>query len=62
MLENIKEWFRPESIAETVEIIANGNAIPYAGGTGSRSARALGLIDLRRLNLDYIREENDWVA
>ncbi|MFA5729501.1 MAG: FAD binding domain-containing protein [Candidatus Neomarinimicrobiota bacterium] len=62
MLENIKEWFRPESIAETIEIIKSGNAIPYAGGTGSRSARALGLIDLRRLNLDYIREENDWVA
>jgi len=53
---NIKEWFRPGSVDEVLEIIQNGKGIPYAGGTGLLKGQVTGLIDLRRLNLNYIRE------
>jgi len=62
MRTNISEWFRPKNITEAVEIIKSGHAIPYAGGTGLRNGQVHGLIDLRGLNLDYIREKKNSVA
>lgn len=62
MLENVSEWFRPDKIADVVEIMRSGRGVPYAGGTGLKGSQVLGLIDLRRLNLDYIREEKGGVA
>jgi hypothetical protein len=56
MLENIKEWYRPDDLDEVVDIMHNGSGLPYAGGTGLKSSQVSGLIDLRQLNLNYIRE------
>jgi CO/xanthine dehydrogenase FAD-binding subunit len=56
MQENIKEWYRPDDLDEVVDIMHNGSGLPYAGGTGLKSSQVSGLIDLRQLNLNYIRE------
>lgn len=56
MLENIKEWYRPGSLDEFLDIMQSGKGVPYAGGTGLKNSQVTGLIDLRKLNLNYIRE------
>ncbi|MFH1214550.1 MAG: FAD binding domain-containing protein [Candidatus Neomarinimicrobiota bacterium] len=58
MQENIKEWYRPGSVDEVLNIIRSDQGIPYAGGTGLKNSPVAGLIDLRRLNLNYINENS----
>jgi len=62
MQENIKEWFRPGSLDEVLDIMQSGRGIPYAGGTGLKGGLVTGLIDLRKLNLNYIRENETGIA
>lgn len=59
MLVNIKQWYRPESLAEAVEFMHLPGVVPYAGGTSFHRGgqkNISGLIDLRRLGLNYINE------
>jgi CO/xanthine dehydrogenase FAD-binding subunit len=56
MLENIKEWYRPGNLDEVLHILQSGKGVPYAGGTGLKNSQVTGLIDLRKLNLNYILE------
>ena len=59
MLVNVKNWYRPESIPEALSVMKKGRVIPYAGGTSFHrdgKITATGMIDLRKLDLDFIHE------
>jgi len=59
MLVSIKNWYRPESITEALSLMKKGMVIPYAGGTSFHRGgkiTATGMIDLRKLDLDFIHE------
>ena len=59
MLVNVKNWYRPETITEALTIMKKGRVIPYAGGTSfhrGRKITVIGMIDLRKLDLDFINE------
>ena len=59
MLVNVKNWYRPESISEALSVMKKGRVIPYAGGTSFHrdgKTTATGMIDLRKLDLDFIHE------
>ena len=59
MLVNVKNWYRPESITEALSVMKKGRVIPYAGGTSFHrgvKTTAKGMIDLRKLDLDFIHE------
>ncbi len=59
MLVNVKNWYRPENITEALSVMKKGRVIPYAGGTSFHRGgkiTATGMIDLRKLDLDFIHE------
>ncbi len=56
MITNIKKWYRPNSIEETIRLLSETNSKIYAGGTGFhryKITKPISLIDIRKLNLNY---------
>jgi CO/xanthine dehydrogenase FAD-binding subunit len=59
MISSVREWYRPQSLEDTISVMKKGRVIPYAGGTSfHRRGRQniTGLVDLRGVNLDYQQE------
>ncbi len=56
MITNIKKWYKPDSIEETVKLLSETNSKIYAGGTGfhrNKISKPISLIDIRKLKLNY---------
>jgi carbon-monoxide dehydrogenase medium subunit len=61
MLPALKEVVRAKTVAEAVRLLRRGKGayVPLAGGTSlalSSSKEVVGLVDLSRVHLDYVRE------
>lgn len=63
MFTNLSEWYYPRTVDEALSLLKKGEVVPHAGGTGLlriRSNRIRGLVDLRRLPLSYLREDDQF--
>lgn len=59
-MNTVKEYFYPTSIKEALSLLSKEEAVIIAGGTHISTSSKIfpRLVDITRLNLSYIREEN----
>ena len=63
MFNNLENWYYPKTIDEALSLLKRGEIVPHAGGTGIlriKSNRISGLVDLQKLPLNYLKEDNDF--
>lgn len=64
MIRKDVKWYYPENIEEAFSLLKDSNNVLHAGGTGilrAKSAGISGFVDLNRLKLDYIKENDNEV-
>ena len=65
MFTNLTEWHYPQTINEALLLLKRGEVVPHAGGTGLlriKSNRIRGLVDLKKLSLTSIKEDDQFFS